>query len=49
MATRIGIEGTEVLAQDLPNDVQLGSPGSDAKLITAWVNCLKSLKVRILI
>ena len=33
MATRVGMEGTEVLAQqDLPSDVQLGAPGSDAQV-----------------
>ena len=33
MATRVGMEGMEVLAQqDLPSDVQLGAPGSDAQV-----------------
>ena len=45
MATRIGMEGTEVLAQqDLPGDVQLGSPGSDAQIDYSVSQLLEKLK-----
>ena len=45
MATRIGMEGTEVLAQqDLPSDVQLGKPGSDAQIDYSVTQLLEKLK-----
>ena len=45
MATRIGMEGTEVLAQqDLPSDVQLGTPGSDAQIDYSVTQLLEKLK-----
>jgi len=45
MATRIGMEGTEVLAQqDLPKDIQLGKPGSDAQIDYSVTQLLEKLK-----
>ena len=45
MATRVGMEGTEVLAQqDLPSDVQIGSPGSDAQIDYSVSQLLEKLK-----
>ena len=45
MATRIGMEGTEVLAQqDLPRDVQLGTPGSDTQIDYSVSQLLEKLK-----